>query len=92
MFHHFLQLVLPSDPSFFLSFLIFLPSCLSQCSTAAKRHHNHGTSNKGLQLIEAGLQFRDSVYHPHGQSQGSTQADTVLEKAPSYISLAPIGL
>jgi hypothetical protein len=34
---------------------------------AVKRHHDHGSSNKGKYLIGAGLQFRGSVHYHHGE-------------------------
>jgi hypothetical protein len=48
-------------------------------SFAVKRHHDHSNSNKGKQIIGAGLQFRGSVIIIMVR-HGCMQADTVLEE------------
>ena len=50
-------------------------------SIAVKRHHDHGKSYKGKNLIGVDhLQFRCLVHYHHGGKQGSMQADAVLKK------------
>jgi hypothetical protein len=45
--------------------------CLSQCSIAGKRHHDHGNSYKGKHLSGAGLQLqRFEVHSYHGKEGG----------------------
>lgn len=49
-------------------------------ANALKRHHDHGSSNKGKQLIGANLPFQRFIQLLPGGFHGGTQADMVLEK------------
>ena len=58
--------------------------CVSEVSTAVKKHHGHGNSNGGL-----AYSFRGLVYYQHVRKHGSTQADVVLEKELRVLHLDP---
>jgi hypothetical protein len=54
------------------------PRCLSQCSIAVKRHHDHGNSQKGKHLTGACLQIQRLCVHrrhsgKHGRKRASRQ-------------------
>ena len=56
-----------------------LIDCLSHCSTAVNRHHDHGNSSKGKHSIGAGLPFRGLVHYHQGEKHGGMQADVGLD-------------
>lgn len=54
-------------------------SCLIQCSSAIKKHHDHGNSYKVKYLIGAGLEFIGLIHSHHSRKHDLVQADMMLE-------------
>jgi hypothetical protein len=67
------------NSSTYPSALGVIEHCLSQCSIAVTRYHDHCNSYKRAHSIEVSCCFRGLVHCHHGREHGGTQADMVLE-------------
>ena len=54
--------------------------CLNHCFIAMKRYHDHSNSDKGKNLVGAGLQFRGLVHCHHGGKHGHMEPNMELER------------